>query len=243
MFFYISYPNPLVIIKSRIKDEIWDDVEQKEKPHETANQYKKQLVLNSEKSKLSLAEIYEQDFLNANSDPSEKDHPDKQKHDEIKDLMYGLFNKLDALTNFSFVPRPAAPEIKIVANVNSINTQEVGQSGVDYTTLLQNSSNTQLAPEEISKKNKASSNLKSKEEMSKTEKNHLRRDKKRKQKAIAEAERSKGNPNSQANKKKEVSAKNQKLTSKAFFESLQEDKMVEERGEKIYGNRKRKTKV
>lgn len=41
----------------------WDDVVRKEKPKEDAYEYKKRLTLDHEKSKLSLAEIYEQEYV------------------------------------------------------------------------------------------------------------------------------------------------------------------------------------
>lgn len=44
----------------------WDDVVRKEKPKEEAYEYKKRLTLDHEKSKLSLAEIYEQEYLKLN---------------------------------------------------------------------------------------------------------------------------------------------------------------------------------
>lgn len=44
----------------------WDDVIRKEKPKEDAYEYKKRLTLDHEKSKLSLAEIYEQEYLKLN---------------------------------------------------------------------------------------------------------------------------------------------------------------------------------
>lgn len=44
----------------------WDDVVRKERPKEEAFEYKKRLTLDHEKSKLSLAEIYEQEYIRLN---------------------------------------------------------------------------------------------------------------------------------------------------------------------------------
>jgi U3 small nucleolar RNA-associated protein MPP10 len=57
------------LIKQRIRDKVFDDVERKKK---TANggevqAYKKEILLEHEKSKMSLAEVYEQEYVKKQS--------------------------------------------------------------------------------------------------------------------------------------------------------------------------------
>lgn len=125
-------------------------MERKEKPVENLLEYKKKIVLDQEKSKHSLAQIYEKEFMDqqmaldsANSETKEKE---PELHKEVKSMMNELFSKLDALANFHFTPKPAVPELKIVTNLPAIVMEEVAPVTVADSALL--------APEEVRNKPK-----------------------------------------------------------------------------------------
>ncbi|XP_048812380.1 U3 small nucleolar ribonucleoprotein protein MPP10 isoform X1 [Lagopus muta] len=155
------------IIKQRILDEAWDDVVPKEKPKEDAFEYKKRITLDHEKSKLSLAEIYEQEYLKLHQQKTEEE--ENPEHKEIQEMMDSLFLKLDALCNFHFTPKPPVPEVKIVSNLPAISMEEVAPVAVSDAALL--------APEEIKEKNKAG-DVKTDAEKTPTDKKRERRKKK-----------------------------------------------------------------
>jgi len=84
------------IIKQRIKEKIWDDVQRKVKPDQKPFEYKKRIELDSNKSKLGLAKIYEQEYLKKQENEVGKEESKEEK--EVKKLLKILFVQLNALS-------------------------------------------------------------------------------------------------------------------------------------------------
>ncbi|XP_010968480.1 U3 small nucleolar ribonucleoprotein MPP10 [Camelus bactrianus] len=206
------------IIKQRIKDQAWDDVVRKEKPKEDAFEYKKRITLDHEKSKLSLAEIYEQEYIRLNQQKTEEE--ENPEHVEIQKMMDSLFLKLDALSNFHFIPKPPVPEIKVVSNLPAITMEDVAPVSVSDAALL--------APEEVKEKNKAG-DIKTAAEKTSTDKKRERRKKKyRKHMKIKEKEKQrrlveKSNPDQAGKWTKAVASKRLKQLTKTGRASLLKD--------------------
>jgi len=157
------------IICQRIKDKSWDDVERKIKEVKDPHEYKRTVVLESEKSKMSLQEIYEKEYL-AKLMQEREEAAENPAHVELATLMKDLFKKLDALSNFHFRLPPPEPEIKVLANLPSIAMEEVQP-------ITHTEADT-LAPEEIHFKKEEKGSL----EKSSTDKKRERRKKATRQK-------------------------------------------------------------
>lgn len=217
-----SRPTPIIteettltledIIKRRIKDKAWDDVVKKEKPVDDQLNFRKTEVLDHAKSKLSLAQVYEAEYLKQKAALSgeQEEERESESHTEIRNAMSKLFAKLDALCHYHYTPRAPQAEIKIVSNTPAISMEEVAPVATSDATLL--------APEEVKKKRRG--DLMSKQERTQADKNRERRKKKKLQRKKGQVMKVTENRNT----KKGVEATDKSLkTSKAFFQQLNDD--------------------
>jgi U3 small nucleolar RNA-associated protein MPP10 len=129
------------IIKGRIIDGLFDDVERKQAPKKKA--FKPLEEVSSSKSDVGLAEVYEKEFLNlakGDDEPTAAEAKLDKEHQEIATLFAQLCHKLDSLSDFSFTPKPPTEEVTVVTNAPAISMEENIPMGI--------SSGTLTAPEE-----------------------------------------------------------------------------------------------
>lgn len=177
------------LIKRRVRSDEFDDLPKRLLTDVSRFVQKKKTEVSDQKSSKSLAEIYEDEFHGV--DPEEKVTEElKAAHDEISDLVTSLNYKLDSLCLAHFIPKPhqfKSLEIKVTDAAASISLEDVQPTHV--------SDETKLAPQEVYKigdeKVKADGangvsqvQLKSglaysKDELSRDDKQRLRRAKKR----------------------------------------------------------------
>ena len=135
------------LIIDRIKSKLFDDVERKAKPVGRDKMKQYDLPLNQEKSKLSLAEVYEKDYIEAQEKATGTEQEKVDENEEqIKIDLNALFRKLDALSNFTFAPKSAKEELKIIVDAPAITMEEAMPTAVADSQIL--------APGEVKSKQK-----------------------------------------------------------------------------------------
>ncbi|KAF9307357.1 hypothetical protein BGZ74_005797 [Mortierella antarctica] len=177
------------IIKARILEANYDDVVRKAAPNQKAFNPSSRVEISDEKSKKSLAELYEDDYVRQTSTSgpqmSEREAALEKKHDEITNLWQELCQKLDSLSNWHYTPKPPKAELTVVTNAPAISMEEAIPVSVADAALL--------APEEIYSAGKAP--IKGDTEMEQAERKRKRAQAKRakkgenKEKARKDAER------------------------------------------------------
>lgn len=154
------------LVLQRVKMNKFDDVEKKERKEELPFDYKRRILLETEKNKEGLAKLYENEYLKQKGLSQREENP---VHKEIKEKMRKLFVQLDSLCNFNYVPKAAGSEIKVINNLPAINVEEAIPEAVSEATLI--------APQELLPVQKH--DLKSDQEKDRTDKLRERRLKKK----------------------------------------------------------------
>ncbi|CAI4832241.1 CEQ_1a_G0029170.mRNA.1.CDS.1 [Saccharomyces cerevisiae] len=168
------------MIRRRIQDSNFDDLQRRTLLDITRKSQRPQFELSDVKSSKSLAEIYEDDYTRA-EDESALSEELQKAHSKISELYANLVYKLDVLSSVHFVPKPASTSLEIRVETPTISMEDAQP--------LYMSNASSLAPQEIYNVGKAEKDgeirLKngvamSKEELTREDKNRLRRALKRK---------------------------------------------------------------
>ncbi|KAH3766605.1 U3 small nucleolar ribonucleoprotein MPP10 [Pelomyxa schiedti] len=128
------------IIKRRIKEESWDDIVKKSEKHlpqETPPD------ISQRKSKLGLAEIYENEYKKQVLQEKAED-PLADRHLAMNKLFTSLVLSLDALSNLHYVPKPAEEPEKVKVNAPALAAEEAVPVAASTSSLV--------APEEVYQK-------------------------------------------------------------------------------------------
>ncbi|CAI4034411.1 hypothetical protein SMKI_10G2020 [Saccharomyces mikatae IFO 1815] len=182
------------MIRRRIQDNNFDDLLRRTLLDITRKPQRPQFELSDTKSSKSLAEIYEDDYART-EDESALSEELQKAHLEISELYTDLVYKLDVLSSVHFIPKPASTSLEIRVETPAISMEDAQP--------LYMSNASSLAPQEIYNVGKAEKEgeirLKngvamSKGELTREDKNRLRRALKRK--------KSKANSSNQTKKSK-----------------------------------------
>lgn len=150
-FDHIGRPRPLAsedlesriqdLVRSRIKDAAFDSVTRKHRPEERPAEYRKALLLDTEKPR-PLAEVYESEFAKQQAAEEAKSLP---QHDEIRRDLNALLARLDRLSGLHFAPQNPLPRVRVVSGAPALAMEEV--RGTATATAA-----SQAAPEQLADK-------------------------------------------------------------------------------------------
>ncbi|KAJ8072448.1 U3 snoRNP protein [Marasmius tenuissimus] len=131
-------------IKARIREGRFDDVVRirplEDKPFLPSRLFE----LNDSKSKESLSQIYENEYVATQTGGiagEDRDGKLKKEHDEIENLWEGICHKLDALCNAHFAPKQPKATISSISNVSTATLESALPTTQSVSTML--------APEEV----------------------------------------------------------------------------------------------
>lgn len=168
------------MIRRRIQVENFDDLRRRVTIDMSSRVSRPKFELSDQKSSKSLAEIYEDDYKGVPQDANISEEQQKA-HDEITDIYVSLCHKLDALSSAHFIPKPAQKSLEVRVESAAISMEDAQP--------LSMSSASTLAPQEVYSVKKSDNpneiRLKngmamSKDELTREDKNRLRRAIKRK---------------------------------------------------------------
>uniref|UniRef100_A0A0C9RNM7 TSA: Wollemia nobilis Ref_Wollemi_Transcript_8009_1601 transcribed RNA sequence n=1 Tax=Wollemia nobilis TaxID=56998 RepID=A0A0C9RNM7_9CONI len=176
------------IIKHRIVEEHFDDVQRKPALPSTAP--KERIELDENKSERGLAEIYESEYMQKTGLAAAPTSSSDALKKEAALLFKRLCVKLDALSHFQFTPKPVIEDMSIQANVPALAMEEVAPMAVSEASML--------APEELFS---GEGVVKEEGELTREDRKRLRAKKKRKLRAE--------NSNKEIKKKRQLQSKDE----------------------------------
>ncbi|XP_024544906.1 U3 small nucleolar ribonucleoprotein protein MPP10 [Selaginella moellendorffii] len=193
------------LIRRRIIDGLFDDVERKQKLPDVPLAQK--MEIDESKSTKGLGELYEEEYMqSAGLASAPETEADKLKQ-EARDVFKRLCIKLDALAHFHFAPKPVIEDMA-VKDVPALAMEEVAPVFVSDASML--------APEEMFSGKGA---VKDEKELEKGDRKRRRASKKRKYKAQQKAQALPKRPRADDKTEEQLSAAPKKKQTSDFVKS------------------------
>lgn len=122
------------LIRNRIAENIFDDVQRK--PSLPMLAPKEKMELDENKSKKGLAELYEADYMQKTGLAPISSSPADELRKEATRLFKALCIKLDALSHFHFTPKPVIEDMVVRSDVPALAMEEVAPLMVSDAQML-----------------------------------------------------------------------------------------------------------